>query len=274
MAPSEELVIENDDYIKRGDTEFDQDFKSPFEEDDEDDEEQKVVVVKDVLPHEKYLDPWDPNDPKFKSFEKFAKFVRMEESLFSETSSCDSDDDRASVTSALYAFEYGHGAKRRKRNILSLEDEIKAKPRSRSVADRVYKSKYTWVPRNIRRLKVAVQKLTVNGEESKKNVSSKQILSLEHRASDLFLEMRRENSHSNKLNREDILKEHSKELEDDAEEYLDGMKDPFGQSWSELEVETKKKSVYKDFETYRLRSLIFKSNDDLRQELLAIQLIK
>lgn len=275
VAPSEELVVENDDYLKRGDTEFDQDFKSPFDDDNEDDEEEKVEVVKDVFPHDKHLDPWDPNDPNFKSFEKFAKFVQMEEGLFSDSCSSDNnDDDRDSVTSALYTFEYGHGAKRRKRDILSLEDEVKAKPRSRSAADRIFKSKYTWVPRNIRRLKEAVHKLAADGEGSKKNISGKKILALEHRPSDLFMEMRREDSHSNKLNREEILKDHSRDVEDDVGEYLEGMKDPFGQSWAELEVEMKKKSVYKDFETYRLRSLIFKSNDDLRQELLAIQLIK
>ena len=119
-----------------------------------------------------------------------------------------------------------------------------------------------------------MHKLAADGEDSKKNISGKKILTLEHRPSDLFMEMRREDSHSNKLNREEILKDLSRDVEDDVGEYLEGMKDPFGQSWAELEVEMKKKSVYKDFETYRLRSLIFKSNDDLRQELLAIQLIK
>ena len=62
----------------------------------------------------------------------------------------------------------------------------------------------------------------------------------------------------------------------DVEEFpdLEGVKDPFGKDWAILEKEKKAQSFYRDFKTYKLRTWIFKSNDDLRQELLAVQLIK
>ena len=48
----------------------------------------------------------------------------------------------------------------------------------------------------------------------------------------------------------------------------------FDQKYSNLIKEKKAKSRYKDYDTYFLKSFIFKSNDDLRQELLTLQLIK
>ena len=48
----------------------------------------------------------------------------------------------------------------------------------------------------------------------------------------------------------------------------------FDQKYSDLIKEKKDKSRYKEYETYSLKSFIFKSNDDLRQELLTMQLIK
>ena len=60
----------------------------------------------------------------------------------------------------------------------------------------------------------------------------------------------------------------------DFEDYLKTSGDPFGKNWKEIELEAKQKSKYWNFETYKLRQVIFKSDDDLRQELLAIQLMK
>ena len=48
----------------------------------------------------------------------------------------------------------------------------------------------------------------------------------------------------------------------------------FGEKWSDITEKYKKESAYNKFETYILKSFIAKSNDDLRQELLALQLIK
>ena len=48
----------------------------------------------------------------------------------------------------------------------------------------------------------------------------------------------------------------------------------FDYKFSDLIREYKQKSLYKDYDTYSLKSFIFKSNDDLRQELLTLQLIK
>lgn len=48
----------------------------------------------------------------------------------------------------------------------------------------------------------------------------------------------------------------------------------FGKKYNNLIKEYKNKSKYNNYKTYSLKSFIFKSNDDLRQELLALQLIK
>ena len=57
-------------------------------------------------------------------------------------------------------------------------------------------------------------------------------------------------------------------------ERLSGMKDPFENSWDKIKERVKGKSRYRRFETYDLRGVIFKANDDLRQELMVIQFIK
>ena len=54
---------------------------------------------------------------------------------------------------------------------------------------------------------------------------------------------------------------------------LDGMEDPFGLPWDVIQWKQRVASPYQDFDTYSLKSMIFKSDDDLRQELLAIQLM-
>ena len=48
----------------------------------------------------------------------------------------------------------------------------------------------------------------------------------------------------------------------------------FGEKWSDITEKQKKESSHKNFETYTLKTFIAKANDDLRQELLAIQLIR
>ena len=49
---------------------------------------------------------------------------------------------------------------------------------------------------------------------------------------------------------------------------------PFGRKWSEIENEIKENSKFKNFETYEIKSFIAKADDDLRQELMTMQLIK
>ena len=51
---------------------------------------------------------------------------------------------------------------------------------------------------------------------------------------------------------------------------LEGMENPFGVDWEIIERKQKINSPYMQFNSYSLKSMIFKSNDDLRQELLAI----
>lgn len=49
---------------------------------------------------------------------------------------------------------------------------------------------------------------------------------------------------------------------------------PFGRNWEEIENEIKEKSAFRNFETYEVKNFIAKANDDLRQELMTMQLIK
>lgn len=51
---------------------------------------------------------------------------------------------------------------------------------------------------------------------------------------------------------------------------MEGMEDPFNESWHQQKLRIKKKSQYSGYQTYELKTLIVKANDDLRQELLAI----
>ena len=58
------------------------------------------------------------------------------------------------------------------------------------------------------------------------------------------------------------------------EKRLEGMEDPFGRSWDETLAEYKDKSSYGAFDSYEIKQYIVKGNDDLRQELMAIQFMK
>ncbi len=49
---------------------------------------------------------------------------------------------------------------------------------------------------------------------------------------------------------------------------------PFGPRWSDLANQIKEKSAFRNFETYSIKSFIAKANDDLRQEVMMMQLIK
>ncbi len=49
---------------------------------------------------------------------------------------------------------------------------------------------------------------------------------------------------------------------------------PFGRNWHEIENEIKANSIYQNFESYEVKNFIAKANDDLRQELMTMQLIK
>ena len=49
---------------------------------------------------------------------------------------------------------------------------------------------------------------------------------------------------------------------------------PFGESWEKIQKEIKKNSPFQKFETYSVKAFIAKANDDLRQEVMTMQLIK
>jgi phosphatidylinositol 4-kinase B len=49
---------------------------------------------------------------------------------------------------------------------------------------------------------------------------------------------------------------------------------PFGKKWTEVCQEIREKSPFRKFETYSIKNFIAKANDDLRQELMTMQLIK
>ena len=85
----------------------------------------------------------------------------------------------------------------------------------------------------------------------------------------------------NKKNNKEITIRKAKTTQEDDGFYIYIPDEPnskktefFDYKFSDLIREYKQKSLYKDFDTYSLKSFIFKSNDDLRQELLTLQLIK
>jgi len=49
---------------------------------------------------------------------------------------------------------------------------------------------------------------------------------------------------------------------------------PFGNKWLDICIQIKTNSPFRNFKTYSINSFIAKANDDLRQELMAMQLIK
>ena len=55
---------------------------------------------------------------------------------------------------------------------------------------------------------------------------------------------------------------------------LEGMKDPFTDKWKLTEMMYQKKSKYGMYKSFQLRPFMVKANDDLRQEVLAMQLMK
>ena len=63
-----------------------------------------------------------------------------------------------------------------------------------------------------------------------------------------------------------------------SEEFLllvsKGQFNPFGEKWSETIESIKQNSPFKNFSTYSVKSFIAKANDDLRQEVMTMQLIE
>lgn len=49
---------------------------------------------------------------------------------------------------------------------------------------------------------------------------------------------------------------------------------PFGEPWSNLIEKIKRRSIYRNIPSYKIKSFIAKSNDDLRQEALTMQILK
>ena len=57
-------------------------------------------------------------------------------------------------------------------------------------------------------------------------------------------------------------------------EYNPQMLNVFGKKWTDIQKELKEKSPYRKFTTYTLKNFMAKADDDLRQELMTMQLIK
>jgi hypothetical protein len=55
---------------------------------------------------------------------------------------------------------------------------------------------------------------------------------------------------------------------------LEGMEDPFKEQWNATAAKVKSKSKFAAYQSYSLKTMIVKANDDLRQENLAMQLMK
>lgn len=84
-------------------------------------------------------------------------------------------------------------------------------------------------------------------------------------------------NHNKKIEKEE--KNNNSKVEEyiyipDQDDFNSDIKEIFGKKFSKITMEHKLLSKYCDYKTYSLKSFIFKSNDDLRQELLVLQLIK
>eukprot|EP00826_Nyctotherus_ovalis_P035167 TRINITY_DN2996_c0_g1_i1.p1 TRINITY_DN2996_c0_g1~~TRINITY_DN2996_c0_g1_i1.p1 ORF type:complete len:396 (+),score=63.35 TRINITY_DN2996_c0_g1_i1:291-1478(+) len=55
---------------------------------------------------------------------------------------------------------------------------------------------------------------------------------------------------------------------------LKGMNDPFENDWNQTVARVRESSPYKQFESYSIKAYMVKANDELRQELLAMQFMK
>ena len=83
--------------------------------------------------------------------------------------------------------------------------------------------------------------------------------------------------YNNIYKKEEDKKEEEKNIINDFEilpNLSDELKNIFGKPIEKITKELKKKSLFKNFKSYSIRNFIAKANDDLRQELLAMQMIK
>jgi phosphatidylinositol kinase/protein kinase (PI-3 family) len=84
----------------------------------------------------------------------------------------------------------------------------------------------------------------------------------------------------NSLNKSDIIMKSNNDNESCDEDdfviidYNPNKINPFGKEISQIQEEIREKSPYKNFNSYSIKNFIAKANDDLRQELLAMQIIK
>ena len=70
------------------------------------------------------------------------------------------------------------------------------------------------------------------------------------------------------------LQEDTTEALQDQKKIFTKVCSPWGEDWEDTYTRIRDTSPYKDFQSYRLRPIIVKGGDDLRQELFAMQLIK
>ena len=62
--------------------------------------------------------------------------------------------------------------------------------------------------------------------------------------------------------------------ESDTESVLSSIEDPFGEDYIDIETSIKQNSKFKNYKSLTIKNIICKANDDLRQEVLTMQLIK
>ena len=55
---------------------------------------------------------------------------------------------------------------------------------------------------------------------------------------------------------------------------LEGIDDPFENKWEDIVAKNKRSSEYGEFDSYDIKVFIVKGNDELRQELMAMQFMK
>ena len=74
--------------------------------------------------------------------------------------------------------------------------------------------------------------------------------------------------------RKTMLMNESKHAEKFILEPVPAESNPFGEGWEKIKQKIKEKSPFKNFETHTIKAFIAKANDDLKQEVMTMQLIK
>eukprot|EP00347_Sterkiella_histriomuscorum_P005051 403358089 len=221
---------------------------------------------------------FQPDKPvDFNGFDKFAKFVEFEEKIFENGKQDDvdfqykakdmqlktaqsqifKDEDLQDITAKLETISASNSPKNLQMRISGTNTQTFTNQAAQQQSFGSLTKRDLSDPQQLEEL---IEKF--NGGRRSSNVGS--------------LNLQKVDSHSSAK----IGKSGASSQQDDwdviseSEVILEGMEDPFKDRWRQIQSKFFEQSNLKSYHTYRLQPMIVKANDDLRQEVLAIQLMK